>query len=309
MKKIIPFLLLVSYFVSSQEVISEEVKLNNNSIELPGTLSYPNQEEQVPLVIFIHGSGNIDRNGNQGDLAKADYIKILADSLNTKGIAFYRYDKRTSNPNNFEYLKKIRFQDLIDDAIVVINHFKNDLRFNSMHLIGHSQGSLVAMLAAKKDIKSYISLAGPGTSIRQTLIKQVSAQNKDLSKATAQHIEELIKTDTIQEVNPFLISVFAPQNQKFLKEWMLYNPSEEIKKLKIPIAIINGNADLQVSEEDANLLHQAKLGSLLILIEKMNHVLKIVENLPENQKSYIDPDFPISIKLINLISEFIKENE
>jgi len=106
----------------------------------------------------------------------------------------------------------------------------------------------------------------------------------------------------MKKLVPFLILVsYFVSSQEVI--------SEEIKKLKIPIAIIGGNADLQVSEEDANLLHQAKLGSLLILIEKMTHVLKIVENLPENQKSYLEPDFPISIKRINQISEFIKENE
>ena len=309
MKQLCFILWFVCGAIFSQEIISEEVLLKNGDIELPGTLSYPDLSKSVPLVIFVHGSGNGDRDGNQGNLAKADHIKILADSLNTKGIAFYRYDKRSSNFNNFKYLKKTRFVDLADDVKTAIDFFSKNKRFNSIHLIGHSQGSLVAMLATTKSVTTYTSLAGPGTSIGTTLVTQISAQNEDLGKAAELHIKELLETDTIQEVNLFLISIFNPDTQPFLKEWLLYDPSHEIKKLNIPTLIINGTADSQVTEQDANLLFEAKPNAKLVIIEKMNHLLKMVENTAENQKSYTDPNFPISVELIKEVAEFIKANE
>ena len=219
-------LLFIFFFIPSvfnaQEIISESNNLTNGEIKIPGTLSYIKTDDKIPLVIFVHGSGNIDRNGNQaGTPVQANYIKTLSDSLITKEIAFYRYDKRTATPENLAKLKDITLKDFASDVKVAINYFKNNPQFSSINLIGHSQGSLVAMLAITDDVKSYISIAGAGESIDKTIVKQLNEQSPELAKIAKQHIDELMKTDTILSVNPFLISLFTPQNQKFWKNWML----------------------------------------------------------------------------------------
>ena len=310
MKKLSYLLLLGAVSCFSQETISEDYELYNGDIYLPGTLSFPKTEGQLPLAIFIHGSGNADRNGNQGAMASASHIKQLADSLNAKGIAFYRFDKRNATSSN---LKKVNMEDasildLVKDVTIAINNFQDDNRFSSIHLIGHSQGSLVGMLAVSEYVDGYISLAGPGTTIDKSLIRQLTAQNKDMGKVTEAHIKELMETDTIKEVNIMLMALFAPQNQKYLKEWILIDPTEEIQKLEIPVMIINGDADLQVTIEDANRLKQAKQDAQLVIIKKMNHMLKTVHDASENQQSYYNADFPLSEDLITTISEFIKTN-
>jgi len=317
MKKTLLALLLLPLISLGQETTVEELSLKNGDISLPGTLTIPSFVEKPPLLIFVHGSGNVDRNGNQGSLIKANYIAQLADSLNKKGIAFYRYDKRTSNPENFKFLKDITISDFASDVSVAIANFNDDVRFKSIHLIGHSQGSLIAMLALNKNVKSYISLAGPGESIDKTLVTQISKQNIQIGEVAKQHIDELKETDTILSVNPFLIQLFAPQNQKFLKSWMLLNPTEEIKKIKKPTLIIQGDSDLQVTKEDASKLANARNTNILksedkitiTLIQNMNHVLKTVKNSTENQNSYTSSDFPLSKKLVESISEFILKNE
>ena len=88
---------------------------------------------------------------------------------------------------------------------------------------------------------------------------------------------------------------------------MQYNPQEEIKKLDIPILIINGTKDLQVSVDEANLLKEAVPNSELLIIENMNHVLvpiKSNDNL-ENSKSYNEPRRILSQKLIEGIIKFV----
>lgn len=312
------FILLISCATMGfgQNIISEEIAMTNGEINIPGELTMPKTVEKVPLVIFVHGSGNVDRNGNQAPVIKANYIKLLADRLNYRGIAFYRYDKRTSIKENLSKLSNIRFEDLVTDVQVIIEHFKYDNRFSGIHLIGHSQGSLVGMLATDQDVKSYISLAGPGETIRETIVRQVSVQNKELGNAAKAHLKELKETDTIKNVSPFLMQLFAPQNQKFIKSWMAYNPSEEIKKLKLPLLIIQGAMDSQVTLEDANHIYSASYEATkdigitpsLIIIEDMNHVLKTVKNQIENQSSYFDPDYPISEQLVEELVYFINTN-
>ncbi|NQZ45751.1 MAG: alpha/beta hydrolase [Flavobacteriaceae bacterium] len=309
MRSILFFVFLLPLLLVSQK-ISEDIEIFNDTIALPGTLTYLEGYDSLPLVVFIHGSGNADRNGNQGGLATADHIKQLSDSLVAHGIAFFRFDKRTSNPKNRSTINTLSFFDLVKDVETIAAHFGEDRRFSGVHLIGHSQGSLIGMLVSQRTtIKSYTSLAGPGTPIDQSLVRQITVQNDDLGKLAEQHVSELMTTDTIVEVHPFLYAVFAPQNQGFLREWIPLDPAKEIAKIKAPVLILNGDADSQITVADAQLLQQARPDARYEIIPKMNHVLKTVNDALENQQSYLNPDFRIPERLISVLTLFIKSNE
>ena len=204
-------------------------------------------------------------------------------------------------------LKEFNFKDLAIDVTSIINYFKDDKRFSEIILFGHSQGSLVAMLAINSHVTKYISLAGLGESVDKTIIRQISAQNAVLGDIAKKHIEELKNTGTIKEINPFLLSLFAKQNHDFLISYIQFNPAEEIKKITIPTLIINGNKDIQVLVSDAESLHKANPTSKLVLIENMNHVLKHINKEEDNLKSYTTPDFPLSEQLVNSIVTFVKQ--
>ncbi|OBX22973.1 MULTISPECIES: alpha/beta hydrolase [Bizionia] len=311
MKKINLLLILLcasQLIVAQKSITSEDIMLKNDSIILPGTLTYNKELKQQPLVIFIHGSGNVDRNGNQLGLANANYIRQLADSLNQRDIAFYRYDKRSANWLNLRYMMKdLDFVRFADDAKIAINNFKDDERFSSITLIGHSQGSLVAMLASTKHVDKYVSLAGPSKTVDVAMIKQYKIQNDTLGQKVEAHFKELRETGSIEHVDPELAGIFAKPNQGFFNSWMIYNPSEELKKLKMPILILNGDKDLQVFESDAEGLHQANPKSELVIIPNMNHVLKRIDSDEDNEKSYKSPDYPLSETLINTLETYIKK--
>jgi hypothetical protein len=281
----------------------------NDSIQLPGTLTYNSELEQQPLVIFVNGSGNPDRNGNQPQFGvNGNYIKQFAEAMTERNVAFFRFDKRNVTPSNMKHiLKSYEFNDLVKDVTAVINTFKDDKRFSSIILIGHSQGSLVAMMAVNNNISKYISLAGIGESVDKTIIRQYNAQSPDLAKLVEEHIKELKTTGTIKNVNPMLVGLFAKQNHQFLNSYLPLDPTEEIKKLTIPVLIVNGNKDIQVKEEDAKNLHKANPKSELVIIDKMNHVLKTIEKDEDNMASYISPDFNLSEELVKVIETFIKK--
>ncbi|MEO1033206.1 MAG: alpha/beta hydrolase [Bacteroidota bacterium] len=303
-------ILLVSLAgIAQTQIISEELLLMNDSIQLPGTLTYNKNLERQPLIIFVQGSGNPDRNGNQPALGiNANYIKVLRDGLNRNNIAFYSYDKRNVTKANMPTLMKhFVFEDLVEDVSTAILHFKSEKRFNHITLLGHSQGALVALLAVSNDIDKYISLAGLGTSVDMAITRQISAQNESLGQSAKDHFEELNDTGDIKEVNPMLLSIFAKANLDFLKSYMKYHPTDEISKLKIPTLIINGTKDIQVTVKDAEALHKANPSSKLAVIEKMNHVLKVIENDSDNLTSYSNVNFPLSKELITVITEFITQ--
>jgi len=307
---LILLLLISSSLLAQTEIVAEELNLKNDSILLPGTLTYTKSQEHQPLVIYVHGSGNVDRNGNQAGMVKANYIKQLSEALNESGIAFYRYDKRTATRENLKFVMKgISFLDFVEDLKVAIEHFKDDTRFSSITLIGHSQGSLVAMLAMSDDVDKYVSLAGPDISIDEFFTEQYRQQLGDsIAGLMTAQFDELRTTGTIEQVNPMFAQIFSPTNQPFFESWMKYKPLEEIQNFDQPTLIINGKKDLQVQPEEAEALHQARPESKLVLIDNMNHVLKTIEKDEENLKSYGTPDFPISEELVIVLTDFVKSN-
>lgn len=138
-----------------------------------GTILVPSTTEKPPLAILIGGSGPIDRNGNQ-QMMKNNSLKFLAEALYDNDIAVFRYDKRIVKQIKDRTLNEesIHFDDFIKDAIDVIEYFKRSKAFSKIYVIGHSQGSLVGMIAAQNRADGFISLAGAGQEIDDVIVDQ-----------------------------------------------------------------------------------------------------------------------------------------
>lgn len=302
MTRILSFLMVVLMGITTgfSQITTEEITIQNQAIQLPGTLTY--SQEKSPLIIWVHGSGGVDRDGNQ-----PQYIKQFRTAVNKENIAFFSYDKRTANQKNSAFLTDgVFFNDFIFDVEEVVNHFKNDTHFSSITLAGHSQGSLIAMMALK-NVDKYISIAGAGETIDKILIKQLNAQSPEYGKIAKAHFKELKETGSIKEVNPNLMAIFAKPNQEFWSSWIVIDPIREIKKITIPTLIVNGDKDIQVGIENASNLKEVKPTASYAIIQNMNHILKDIQNEEDNIKSYSSPEFPISKKLIETIVSFIKK--
>jgi len=302
MIRLFPFMMFILFEISNgfSQITTQEITIQNQAIQLPGTLSYP--AENSPLIIWVHGSGGVDRYGNQ-----PQYIQQFRTAVNKKKIAFFSYDKRTANPNNRAFLKEgVLFNDFILDVKEVVNHFKNDTRFNSITLVGHSQGSLTAMMALK-NVDNYISIAGAGETIDKILIKQLRAQSLEYANIAKAHFKELKETGSIKEVNPNLMAIFAKPNQEFWSSWIAVDPIKALKKITIPTLIINGDKDIQVGVENASKLKAVKPNASYAIIQNMNHILKDIQKEADNIKSYNSPEFPVSKQLIETIVSFVKK--
>jgi hypothetical protein len=302
-------LYLMSFCIFSQELTFTPKDITINEF-IDGTLLIPNDVEKPNLAIIIAGSGPTDRNGNQ-NMLKNNSLKKLAEELSKEGLATFRYDKRIVKQirkNNVDM--NIRFDDFITDAISVLNYFKNNDAFNKVYIIGHSQGSLVGIVAAKEGADGFISLAGAGKPIDEVIIDQVTATAPMFTEDTKRVFSIMKEGKTTTDFPQALISIFNLEVQPFMMSWMAYNPQEEIRDLEIPVLIINGTKDLQVSEDEANLLHSANTNSTLKIIEKMNHILVPIEgDTLENSKSYNESQRKISGELIQSIVVFTNNNK
>lgn len=304
-------LLLLCLFINVLSFSQETNPLETNVVinkHIEGSLLLPESKESDYLAIIIAGSGPTDRDGNQNFL-KSNSLKKLAHGLASEGIASFRYDKRIVKQirkGNID--KNIMFDDFVTDANYVVNYFADQGTFKSIYIIGHSQGSLVGMLAITDKINGFISLAGAGQPIDVVIMDQIQKMAPGLAEDAQKTFDILKNGETTTDYPPALASVFNIDTQPFITNWMQYNPQELIKNITAPVLLVNGTKDLQVSVEEAKLLHEANKNVELAIIENMNHVLFIIEGDDlENSKSYNESSRAIASELIRTISTFIKK--
>ena len=275
-----------------------------------GTLLTPDVATSK-IAIIIPGSGPTDRNGNQ-QMMRNNSLKLLAENLAQEGIASIRYDKRvlTLLKKNALQEERLDFNMFIEDAVATIEYIRQQGRFKDIYVIGHEQGSLIGMVAAQRaDVQGFISLAGSGQSIDQTIIHQIGLQMPDLKDKAINAFETLKKKGRVTDYSPALTSIFRPSVQPFMASWMQYDPKVEIGKLTIPTLIINGTNDIQTSKQEAVLLQEGNSNATLVYIEGMNHVLRIIEGDDlENTKSYNLTGTPLSTELGSTVANFIKKH-
>lgn len=285
------------------------IVLKINIDQLFGTLTTPDLTTKYPVALIISGSGPTDRNGNNPTM-KNNSLKMLAEALAKNGIASLRYDKRGIGESKPAALSEqtLVFENYTEDAKSWINLLKQDSRFSQVIVIGHSEGSLIGMIAGAKANK-FISLAGPGESADQLIKAQIASKsNKQLNDLTFPIIDSLKNGHTVNKVDPMLNSLFRASIQPYLISWFKYNPQTEIKKLNVPVLVVQGNQDLQVTVKDAELLKQACKNGELLIVDKMNHIFKIIEgDYQANLESYKNENLPISEIMVHKIVSFIKK--
>jgi esterase/lipase len=310
MKKFAILFSLISFSVFGQlpfnEDQSSDVKINTF---VYGTFVKPAAPTNS-LAIIIPGSGATDRNGNS-QMSRNNSYKKLAEGLAENGIASFRYDKRIISLMKKGALQenKLRFDDFVKDAIDAAQYYIDRGQYSSIYFIGHSQGSLVGMIAAQKvDIQGFVSLCGAGQSIDKTILSQIDLQMPDLKENATAAFADLKEKGQVTDYSPSLASIFRPDVQPFMASWMQYNPRREIRKLKIPTLIVGGSKDLQVSTGEAEILKKAKADAEMLIVENMNHVLFNIQgdNL-ENTKSYNETGRKIMPEVVTGIATFIKQ--
>ncbi len=305
----IPFALLLSTRVGAA---AEPISLTTPTGILYGTLELPKTKLPCPVALFLSGSGPTNRDGDSATLnGENDSLRMLAEALAASGIASVRYDKRgvAASSESGADESKLRFENYIDDAVAWGKKLRADKRFTTLAIIGHSEGSLIGMVAAEKlGANSFVSLAGAGLPAGDILLTQLRPKlPPELMTSVQSIIQSLNAGKTVDNVPPQLGSLFRPDVQPYLISWFRYDPRKEIAKLKMKVLIVQGTTDIQVSETDAKLLATNQKKAKLVVIKGMNHVLKQAPKEPEKQmRAYIDPALPLSPGLANAVVAHLK---
>jgi len=292
----------------------QPVSLATTGGTLSGSLLVPPAKDKAPVILIIPGSGPVDRNGNVAAAnATTNSLKYLAETLARAGIASVRYDKRgiaasaAATPSENE----LRFDIYVNDAVAWIEQLKRDTRFSSVGVIGHSEGSLIGMLAARQSgADAFVSIAGLAQGAAETVRTQLKNRlNGPLAERSQEILKGLEQGRTTQDIPRELSALYRESVQPYLISWFRYVPSVELPKLTIPVLLLHGSTDIQINVAEAEALKRAKPDAELIIVKGMNHVLKAVPaDMTQQMASYSNPALPLATELSQPLIGFLKKS-
>jgi uncharacterized protein len=286
--------------------MESDYRLETQTGTIDGTLEVASARPST-VVLIIAGSGPTDRNCNSPALGlNSDAYKLLAAQLETRGIASLRYDKRGIGASAAAMTseKDLTFDTYVDDAAGWIRQLRADGRFSKIVVVGHSEGSLIGIIAAQRSpADAFVSLEGAGRPIAVVLREQLKPKlSPELYAKADAIITSLQDGKTVADVPSDLTILFRASVQPYLISWLKYDPAVEISKLRIPVTIVQGTADVQVTMTDAQALHRGAPSSRLVVVDGMNHVLKYAPDVSSAAailKGYSDPSLPVDPRVVD----------
>ena len=280
---------------------------------LHGTLLMPQKPSTGAAVLIIAGSGPTDRNGDSTvpGVKPATY-RLLAEGLAAQGISSLRYDKRGVGASKAALSAEadIRFDDYVADAAAFANELKRQPGVSCVVLFGHSEGALIAAVAAPAvQPCGVVSASGAGRSVEETItgqLKAAGAPDATLGQVAAVFTE--LKAGRLVPQVPATDPLFRPSVQPYLTSWMKHDPVASLKTAPGPVLILQGERDIQVPPDDARRLAAARPDAKLVIVPGMNHVLKAAPaDRAGNVATYADPNLPLSPEVVPTVAAFAKQ--
>ncbi|HVJ26564.1 MAG TPA: alpha/beta fold hydrolase, partial [Vicinamibacterales bacterium] len=256
--------------VSSRPEISRnptdtDVTIPALGFNLAGTITTPPQVAgrlRHPAIILIAGSGRVDRDAR---VAGIPIFTQLAGGLAEQGFLVLRYDKRGVGQSGGRE-ESATIQDYADDVLSIVKWLRkrDDVDDQRIALAGHSEGGVVAMIAASKesdDIDGIVLISAPGTRGAELILEQ---QRHSLDLLKVSEAERKAKTDIQERIQTAVISGVGweglpPEYRKaadtpWFRSLLQFDPAPVMKRVKQPVLIVQGDLDKQVFPHHADKL-------------------------------------------------------
>jgi uncharacterized protein len=306
--KVVAGLAILTLSLMAVQASAEESKIRIGAID--AVLTTPADVERPPVVLLIAGSGTTDHDGN-GPQAKPATLKKLSDQLVARKIATLRYDKRGAGgwKPEFGRPEDFRFKDFVDDAAALVDYLRGSGKFSKVVLVGHSEGGLVAILAARRvPIDGLVLLTTAarrqGDLVKAQLEKKLPPdQLAPIEKA----IDAMMAGQIVDPPPPGL--TIAPSMQPGIASAFNEDPIEPLKKIDAPTLIIGGGHDLQIARLDFIALGTASPAAKTAWLPDMNHVLVDVTDDADNLAAYNQPERALDPTLIDTVAAFITASD
>lgn len=297
-------------------VVGEAVSLATPTGRLGAVLDLPPGPGPWPAVVLHAGSGPTDRDGNQVGM-RNDSLKMLGRALAARGVAVLRVDKRGVGSSRQAAIREqdLRLDTFAADLAAWVRWLRADGRFTKVGVIGHSEGALIALVAAaeaKPD--AIVSLCGPGRRLSDVLREQLAAAPRanlppDLHDASRMILSELECGATVPDPPVLLGSLFRPSVQPYLISSFRHDPAKLAAAYPGPLLAVTGTTDIQVPTADGDRLAAARPGIRHISVAGMNHVLKAVPTTDRaaQLRVYGDPSAPLHPELVGAVALVLRD--
>jgi alpha-beta hydrolase superfamily lysophospholipase len=284
---------------------ASETKIRIGNIE--AVLTVPPDVERPPVALLIAGSGSTDHDGNGPDVKPAT-LKKLAEQLAERKIATLRYDKRGAGgwKPEFGRPEDFRFKDYVGDAVALVNYLRSSGKFARVVVVGHSEGGLVAILAARQVTIDRLVLLVAAARRQGDLIKAQLERKQippDILQPILKAIDDIM-AGQIVDPPPRGLAI-APSMQPSLASAFTIDPIDPLKLIERPILIVGGGRDLQVARLDFAALSAASPVAKTLWLPDMNHVLVDVADDGDNLAAYNQPERPLDSTLVESVAAFI----
>jgi dienelactone hydrolase len=248
-------------YVDRAKFTEQEVTVDAGGWPLPGTLTIPIGSGPFPAVVLVHGSGPADRDTSFGPNKP---FRDLAHGLASRGVAVLRYEKRTRQfAAKIAALKQFTVkEETVDDAVAAVRLLRKTDRIDPgrVFVLGHSLGGMVApriALAAGGDLRGLIIMAGAVRSLQQALVEQsryLALADGTISPEEQKQIDQFAaleaKVRTMQATDPPVTVAAMSAPASYLVDLRGYDPPTAARPLKLPMMILHGGRDYQVTLAD-----------------------------------------------------------
>jgi alpha-beta hydrolase superfamily lysophospholipase len=287
---------------------AEETTVRVGAID--AVLAIPPDVERPPVALLIAGSGPTDRDGNGPGITPAT-LKKLSQQLVARKIAALRYDKRGAGGWKAEFGRPedFRFKDFVDDAVSLANYLHNSGKFSKVILIGHSEGGLVAILAARQTPVDRLVLLATSARRQGDLLKAQLTQTlpPDVFKPIANAIDAIMAGQIVDPTPPGLS--LPPPMQPGIASVFSEDPILPLKLIKRPTMIVGGGRDRQVARLDFDGLAAASPAAKTLWLPDMNHVVVDVADEADDLAAYNQPERALNTALVDSVVAFILAND
>ena len=243
----------------------QQVNIPSNGFSLAGTVSKPatSVAARLPAVVLVGGSGPTDRDSFVFGIP---ILGQIADALADAGYLVVRYDKRGIGQSGGR-AESASLADYADDvrAAVKVLADRKDVDPKRIAVIGHSEGGLVALIAAARDkkIAAVGLIATPGITGADVVLAQ---QKRILDRSKMTPEEKQAKVDEQKRIHEAVITgkglellppnvrrtVDNPEFQGIL----MSDPAKLVPPVRQPLLIVQGGLDTQVEPQNADMLER-----------------------------------------------------
>lgn len=283
------------------KIKEEPIEVCDGKFRLPGTLTLPKEGKNFPVLILVHGSGPNDRDETLGPNKP---FRDLAWGLAEQGVAVIRYDKRTKvyGAASIPQGRELDYDtETVDDVLAAIRLAKTlpGVDAARIYVLGHSLGGLliprIAERAGDGTLAGVVVLAGAARKMKELLMEQITY----IHSLTGQ------QADVSAEVEKRMRSL----PPSYLKMEEAYQPVEVAQKLKLPILILQGERDYQVTMQDFGLWRMGLFRNRNVEYKsypKLNHLLQ--EGSGKSTPFEYNHASPVPMYIMEDIAAFINRN-